>query len=61
MTSVDTCQYVRLQTMYGNGFTGLAILWISNCTVKHVAHVVPEMDQFLDRGHPCNPLGLAIR
>ena len=58
----DQCGHLSVckTTDYGNCFTGLAILWILNCTVKHVAHVVPEMDQLFDRGHPCNPLGLAI-
>ena len=38
MTSADTCQCIRLQTMFGNAFTGLAILEILNCTVNRVTY-----------------------
>jgi len=46
--------------MCGNASTGLAILRILSCTVKHVTRVAPETDQFLNRGHPCNPLTQVI-
>ena len=46
MTSVDTCQCVRLQTMCGNAFTGLATLRILNCTVVLVTLAAPEVDQY---------------
>ena len=42
MTCVDTCQCSRPQTMCGNASTGLAILRILSCTVKHVTRVAPE-------------------
>ena len=46
MTSVDTCQCAKLQTMCGNAFTGLATLRILNCTVVLVTLAAPEMDQY---------------
>ena len=46
MTSADTSQCARLHTMCTNAFTGLATLWILNCTVVLVTLAAPEMDQY---------------
>ena len=45
MTSVDTCQCVRLQIMSRRAFIRLAKLQILNCTVVCVTSAAPETDK----------------